>query len=117
MSEKRSLIVGIHLAGIRQIAVVMHTDCGCCTSWSKADVIADSLKTRLDAESFQEVNSEIGEPFVEKLREYLKAFQDPRKALEDEVRHIRTSSVVPKDVVVYGFLYELATGKVEAIVV
>ena len=41
MAEDRSLIVGIHLAGIREIAFVMHTDCGNCLA--KAEVTGSNL--------------------------------------------------------------------------
>ncbi|MDP6180449.1 MAG: hypothetical protein QGG48_11205, partial [Desulfatiglandales bacterium] len=37
IADKRSLVVGIHLAGLKEIAVIMHTDCGCSLAYSKID--------------------------------------------------------------------------------
>ncbi len=43
MAENRSLIVGIHLAGFKEIAVIMHTDCGCSLAYHKIDRIPEII--------------------------------------------------------------------------
>src|SRR6185436_6732436 len=43
MSESRSLVIGTCLAGIREFAVLMHTDCGCCLAFSKIDTVIENL--------------------------------------------------------------------------
>lgn len=116
MSELRSMIVGIHLAKIEEILVVMHTDCGCSAAWSKIDVIIDSLETRLDADSRRRVHEEIGEPFKDRLIDYLKAFPDPSEAVKAEVSRIKDSPFVPADVLVHGFVYDLATGEIDVVI-
>jgi carbonic anhydrase len=116
IGEPRSLLAEIHLTGIRQIVVLMHTDCGCNIAWSKADVILKNMSTSLDQDSLTKVRSLVGEPFDEgRLRDYLGAFEDPRLAVAAEVDRIRDLPFVPKDVQVFGFLYDTSTGKVEAV--
>jgi carbonic anhydrase len=118
MAETRSLIIGIHLAGIKQIVIMMHTDCGCCAAWSKADAIIASMETTLGAEELIATRALIGEPFgKESLRKYLFAFDNPIDAVKNEVERIRVLPFVPKDVAIYGLIYELATGKVEVVAV
>lgn len=116
MAENRSLLVGIFLAGFREIVLVMHTDCGCCLAYSKIDTIVENMHKRLPAERLGQFKAEIGEPFTERLRSYLKAFEDPREAVKQEVECIREMPFIPDDLVVHGLLYELATGKIEVVV-
>ena len=116
MAEERSLVVGLFLAGIREIAVVMHTDCGCCLAYSKIDTIVENMRKRLTADQFEQYRAEVGEPFTENLRARLKAFEDPREAVQREVASIRALAYVPPDLTVHGLLYELASGRVEVVV-
>ena len=58
----------------------------------------------------------LGEPFRERLREYLKAFPDPFEAVEKEVSAIKELPFAPDNLVVHGLVYTLATGAVEVVV-
>ncbi len=116
MSEERSLVIAIHLAGVREIAVVMHSDCGCCLALTKIDSIVDSLRRNLSAEVFGAYAKRIGEPLRDKLATRLKTFADPREAVRREIDAIRQQPFVPDDVVLHGLVYELATGAVKVVV-
>ncbi len=116
MAEDRSLIVGIHLAGIREIALVMHTDCGNCLAKAKIDKVVESLRTRIDQADYNDFRASIGEPFPDKLIEHLKAFDDPRQAVRQEVDRVRRKPFVPNDIVVHGLVYELETARLEVVV-
>ena len=115
-AEPRSLVVGIFLAGIREIAVVMHTDCGCCVAFSRIDTIVENMHKHLTEAQLAEVKRLIGEPFRENLRTWLKAFEDPRAAARAEVASIRSMPFVPEGLIVHVLLYELASGDVEVVV-
>lgn len=116
MAEYRSLIVGIYLAGFREVVIVMHTDCGCCLAYSKVDTIIERMQSRLSAEAFDSFTTDIGTPLEDNLRDYLKAFQDPYDAVKAEVEHIKNLSFLPDDLIVHGLVYDLNTGKVDVVV-
>jgi carbonic anhydrase len=115
-AEPRSLVIGIFLAGIREIAVVMHTDCGCCLAYARIGTIVENMHKTLTEAQLDDVKRQIGEPFRENLRAWLKAFEDPREAAQAEVASIRSLPFVPKDLVVHGLLYDLASGAIEVVV-
>lgn len=116
MAEDRSLMVAIHLAGVSEVAIVMHTDCGNRLAKVKIDSIEESLERNLTESSRREFAAQIGEPFRENLVAYLKAFDDPRDAVRREVETVRRKAFVPANVIVHGLTYELATAKLSVVV-
>ncbi|MDX1523338.1 MAG: carbonic anhydrase [Anaerolineae bacterium] len=116
MAEPRSLVIGIFLAGIREVVVLMHTDCGGCLALAKIDTIIENLKSRLSPAQFQAFQATVGEPFRERLIEWLKVFEDPRAAVKKEITALRSQPYVPDDVIFHGLVYELTTGAVEVVV-
>jgi carbonic anhydrase len=115
MAEPRSLVIGIFLAGIREIALVMHTDCGCCLAFSQIDRIIDNMQKHLTLSQWQEFKHTVGEPFRENLRAWLKAFEDPRVALTREIAMLKALPFMPQNVIVHGLLYELVSGNIEVV--
>ncbi len=116
MADKRSLVVGIHLAGFKEVAIIMHTDCGCSVAYSKIDVLIENMKTNLSPERWLKVKAQIGEPFSEELVRWLRAFQDPREAVKKEVETVKSCPFVPDHLVVHGLLYDLSSGGIEVVV-
>lgn len=116
MADYRSLIVGIYLAGFREIVILMHTDCGCCLAYSKVDVIADNMQQRLSPSAFEAFHTDVGEPFTDNLRTYLQAFQNPYDAVKAEIEKIQGLPFVPDDLILHGLVYDLSSGKVDVVV-
>ncbi len=116
MADDRSLIIGIFLAGIREIAVLMHSDCGCSVAYTKIDTIIENMRQNLAESELNQFRKKIGEPFRENLRNWLKAFKDPYEAACREALAIKALPFAPRDLVVHGLVYELATGKVNVVV-
>ena len=116
MADPRSLLVGIHLAGFKEIAILMHTDCGCSVAYARIDTIIENMQTNLSPDQWQAFTQLLGEPLRDKLREWLRAFQDPREAVRQEVATIKGYAFVPANFIVHGLLYDLASGEVEVIV-
>lgn len=114
--EMRSLLIGIHMAGFKEIAIVMHTDCGCCLAYDRIDAIIENMQKTLRADQWQDMQNRLGEPFRENLMAELRAFQDPREAVRAEVARLRQEPFVPGDLVVHGLVYELATAQLEVVV-
>ncbi len=116
MAEERSLIIGCFLAGITEIAVLMHTDCGCCLAYDKTDVIVENMGKKIDSSNLLHYQTLLGEPFYERLQKRLMVFQDPYQAVIDEVNRIRNLKYLPRDLVVHGLVYDLTCGSVRVVV-
>ena len=116
MAEDRSLIVGIHLSGIREFAIVMHTDCGNCLAKAKIATIADSLRATMGPRDHAAFQESLAAPGQQGLLDFLKAFDDPYEAVAQEVAAVRAKAFVPRDVVVHGLVYDLATAKLDLVV-
>ena len=116
MADKRSLVVGIHLAGLKEIAVIMHTDCGCSLAYSKIDTLIGNMETNLHPEKWREFKNLVGAPIREKLIEWLHAFEDPRAAVKKEVEAIKSYPFVPETLIVHGLVYDLSSGTIEIVV-
>ena len=116
MGDNRTLAVGIHLAGFKEVAVIMHTDCGCSLAYQKIDTIIENMEKALPATKWDAVKTLIGEPLRDNLIEWLHAFQDPHQAVEKEVAAIASSPFVPESLLVHGLVYDLNTGKIDVVV-
>jgi carbonic anhydrase len=116
MADKRSLVVGIHLAGLKEVAVIMHTDCGCSLAYSKVDTLIANIETNLHPVKWQEFKNLIGEPIREKLIEWLHAFEDPWVAVKKEVEAIKSYPFVPETLIVHGLVYDLSSGTIEIVI-
>lgn len=116
IAEERSLIIGCFLAGIDEIAIVMHTDCGCCLAYEKMDVIIENMEKKIESSELLQYQAAVGEPFHENLPRRLMVFQDPYEAVVEEVKRVRNRKYAPQDLVVHGLVYDLASGSVRIIV-
>ena len=87
----RSVAVAVHVLGARAVAVMHHTECGMAT------VDQDELVRRIG-------EAAAGVAFL--------TIADAHEALRADVERIRTSPLVPNDVEVGGFRYDVATGRV-----
>lgn len=94
----RSLIISQQLLGTNEVVVIHHSDCGMLT------VNNDDLRARL-AERF-------GAP-VDHI-DFL-PFDDLAQSVRDDVATIRNSCFVPDDIAVSGFIYDVKTGRIEAV--
>ena len=115
MAEPRSLVIGIFLAGIREIALMMHTDCGCSLAFSRIDSIIENMQKHLTPSQRQEFKHTVGEPFRENLRVWLKAFEDPREAVTREIAVLKALPFMPQNMIIHGLLYELASGNIDVV--
>jgi carbonic anhydrase len=108
----RSLVISYKLLGTREFFVIHHTDCGMgfFTNEVMRGLLASSLETaELTAQGFRDVGrgpgSRAGE-FVEWL-----TIKDAGQAVLDDVQRVRTHPLVPKNIPVYGFIYDVKSGK------
>jgi carbonic anhydrase len=108
----RSLVISYKLLGTREFLVIHHTDCGMLffTNEIIRGLLANSLETaELGAEGFHDIGtgpgSRVGE-FIEWL-----TIPDAVQAVVDDVSRIRNHPLVPGGIPVYGYIYDVRTGR------
>jgi carbonic anhydrase len=108
----RSLVISYKLLGTREFFVIHHTDCGMqfFTNEVIRGLLASSLETaELRADGFHDVGEGPGSRAAEFI-EWL-AFSDAERAVVDDVERIRHHPLVPPTIPIYGYIYDVKTGK------
>jgi carbonic anhydrase len=108
----RSLVISYKLLGTREFFVIHHADCG--MQFFTNDVIrgllASSLETaELTPQGFRDVGKGPGSREGEYI-EWL-TVKDARQAVLDDVSRIRNHPLIPKSIPVYGYIYDVKSGK------
>jgi carbonic anhydrase len=108
----RSLVISYKLLGTREFFVIHHTDCGMefFTNEVMRGLLASSLETaELTPKGFRDVGHGPGS----KAGDYIEwlTIRDQAQAVIDDVEHIRNHPLVPKSIPVYGFVYDVHSGK------
>ena len=112
----RSLVISYKLLGTKEFFVVHHTNCGMVTfnNGVMAGLLASSLETAVhDGTAWKDVGQGPGSAEAAKI-DWL-TFTDDRQAVIDDVKKVRNHPLVPKSIPVYGYLYDVRTGKLEEI--
>jgi carbonic anhydrase len=108
----RSLVISYKLLGTREWFVIHHTNCGMefFTDGAMREMLAQSLETaELTPNGFRDVGKGPGSneaQFIDWL-----TVADASQAVVDDVTRIRRHPLVPKNIPIYGYLYEVTTGK------
>jgi carbonic anhydrase len=95
----RSLVISQRLLGTTEIAVIHHTDCGMLTFTN------EQFGAKIKDELGQDVSG----------RDFL-PFGDLEQSVRDDVETLRDSLLIPKDIPIYGGIYDVKTGKVTEVV-
>jgi carbonic anhydrase len=108
----RSLAISHKLLGTKEWLVIHHDDCGMelVTDQQLRDMWANSLETaELDAGGFREVGTGSGTTEAE----YVKwpTITDRVQAVVSDVTRIRSHPLVSSNIPIYGFLYDIKTGR------
>ena len=108
----RSLVISYKLLGTREFFVIHHTNCGMefFTNGVMRGLLASSLETaELTSSGFRDVGRGPGSHAGEYI-EWL-TISDQRQAVLDDVERIRNHALVPKSIPVYGYIYDVSSGK------
>jgi carbonic anhydrase len=112
----RSLVISYKLLGTREFFVIHHTNCGMefFTNEVIRGLLDHSLETAdLTPSGFRDVGkgpgSRAGE-FIEWL-----TIADPQQAVVDDVTRLRNHPLIPKSIPIYGYVYDVATGKLNEV--
>jgi carbonic anhydrase len=108
----RSLVISYKLLGTKEWFVIHHTDCGMETFTTEVmgDLLSGNLKTSsVDASGWHNSDNS-GGTTDGKFINWLTISNQEKSVLED-VQRIRSSSMVPRDIPIYGYIYDCKTGK------
>jgi carbonic anhydrase len=94
----RSLVISSHLLGTREFLVIHHTDCG------MRNVTNAEIRDRLR----REIGIDAGE--IDFL-----PIGDEAEAVRQDVAAIRASPLMPTDIAVRGFVYDVRTGRLREV--
>jgi carbonic anhydrase len=108
----RSLVISYKLLGTREWFVIHHTNCGMevFNDEIMSDLLASSLKTAtFDGKVWRDTGAGPGSTegeFVDWL-----TIKDQSKSVLADVKRIRNHPLVPGDIPIYGYVYDVKTGR------
>jgi carbonic anhydrase len=108
----RSLVISYKLLGTREWFVIHHSDCGMAhfTDDIMRDLLSKSLEPAVvDASGWHDVGKGPGSTeaaYVDWL-----TFENEVDSVTDDVRRIRNHPLVPRTIPIYGYVYDVKTGR------
>jgi len=108
----RSLVISYKLLGTREWFVIHHTNCSMelFTDEIMRDLLASSLKTAtFDGKLWRDTGAGPGSTegqFVDWL-----TIKEQSKSVAADVKRIRNHPLVPGDIPIYGYVYDVTTGR------
>lgn len=112
----RSLVISYKLLGSREWFVIHHTGCGMLSFNNEAmgELLASSLETaELTADGWRDVGAGPGSAegrYVQWL-----TFSNLEQSVVDDVRRIRHHPLVPRDIPIYGYIYDVQNGRLNEV--
>ncbi|HEX6607744.1 MAG TPA: carbonic anhydrase [Chloroflexia bacterium] len=108
----RSLVISYKLLGTREWFVIHHTDCGMLTFTDEVirGLLAQSLKTAsVDENGWHDSGEGPGSNEAEFIS--FLTIRDQAQSVLDDVRRIRAHALVPGDIPIYGYIYDVKSGR------
>lgn len=108
----RSLVISYKLLGTKEWFVIHHTDCGMETFNSEimGNLLASSLKTASVDESGWHDSGKGPGTADGKFIQWL-TISDQAQSVTEDVERIRSNTMVPADIPIYGYIYDCKTGR------
>lgn len=108
----RSLVISYKLLGTKEWFVIHHTECGMETFSNEimGDLLAQSLETSsVDASGWHDTGTGPGSEEGRRV-DWLTIDNNARSVVED-VESIRSHPLVPKNIPIYGYIYDVKNGR------
>jgi carbonic anhydrase len=114
----RSLVISYKLLGTREWFVIHHTNCGMETFTDDVmfNLLARSLETaKLGKDGWEDVGKGPGSPHGQ----YVKwlTIKDVYESVASDVQRIRSHPLVPNNIPIYGYVYDVKTGRLNEVAV
>ncbi len=108
----RSLIISHKLLGTQEWFIIHHTDCGMLTFKNDElhDLLSESLETAaLGEDGWYNPTKEGGSQAAQYIN--FLPIRDLAKSVVDDVKTVRENPLVPDNIPIHGYIYEVETGK------
>ena len=108
----RSLVISYKLLGTKEWFVIHHTNCGMefFTDDVMRGLLSNSLETAaLGPDGFYDVGTGPGSPEA-KYVDWL-TINDNAQSVTEDVSRIRTHPLVPSNIPIYGYIYDVSSGR------
>lgn len=108
----RSLVISHKLLGTREFFVIHHTDCGMelFTDEIMRNLLSKSLKTAtIDENGWRNVEESGGSHEAQHMTFH--TIKDQKESVVQDVVRIRHHPLVPKDIPIYGYIYDVKSGR------
>ena len=112
----RSLVISYKLLGTREWFVIHHTDCGMETFTDEImrGLLAQSLQTAtIDADGWRDTGQ--GPGSREAAYMTFLTIGDLQQSVVDDVQRIRSHPLVPRDIPIYGYIYDVKSGRLNEV--
>ncbi len=112
----RSIVISYKLLGTREWFVIHHTNCG--MEFFTNDVMRKLLASSLETASLTEHGfQDVGKGPGSRAGEYIEwlTIADQEQSVRDDVEHIRQHPLVSKNIAIYGYIYDVSTGKLREV--
>ena len=108
-SAMRSLVVAVYELGVKEIMVVAHSNCGAC-HMSFDHFHHEMVKCGVTDETLHTIRM-----CGIDLDQWLEGFKDTPESVRKTVETIKTHPLMPRDIIVRGFIIDSTTGALEEI--
>lgn len=108
----RSLLISHKLLGTQEWFIIHHTDCGMLTFKNDElhDLLSESLETAaLGEDGWYNPTKEGGSQAAQYIN--FLPIRDLAKSVVDDVKTVRENPLVPDNIPIHGYIYEVETGK------
>jgi carbonic anhydrase len=108
----RSLVISYKLLGTKEWFVIHHTDCGMelFTDDIISNLLEKSLETaHIDASGWHDVGQGPGSSEGRYIKWH--TISNKEKSVVEDVQRIRSHALVPKNIPIYGYIYDVKNGK------
>ena len=108
-SAMRSLVVAVYELGVEEIMVVAHSNCGAC------HMSYDHFHHKMIARGVTDETLDTIRHCGIDLDQWLEGFKDTPESVRKTVTTIKTHPLMPRDIIVRGFIIDSVTGTLEEI--
>ena len=105
----RSLIIAVLELGVEEIMVIGHTDCGV------QGMDGEKMVAKLESRGIPKEHIDIIRKSGISLEQWLGGFESAEEAVKESVESLKNHPLMPKDIVIRGFMMDSVTGELSAL--